>query len=38
MGEDLSDGRSEFKTSEDEWRTAPLWGLALHEKINAEKT
>ena len=37
MGEDLSDGRSEFKASEDEWRTAPLWGLALHEKINAEK-
>uniref|UniRef100_UPI0040489D99 di-heme oxidoreductase family protein n=1 Tax=Aliarcobacter sp. TaxID=2321116 RepID=UPI0040489D99 len=34
MGEDLSDGRSEFEASENEWRTAPLWGLALHEKIN----
>ena len=37
MGEDLSDGRSEFKANENEWRTAPLWGLALHERINGEK-
>lgn len=37
MGEDLSDGRVEFNASEREWRTAPLWGLALHEKINKEK-
>lgn len=36
MGEDLSDGRSEFKASKSEWRTAPLWGLALHEKINGK--
>ena len=34
MGEDLADGRSEYKASGSEWRTAPLWGLALHEKIN----
>lgn len=34
MGEGLSDGRSEFKANAQEWRTAPLWGLALHEKIN----
>ncbi len=37
MGEGLSDGRSEFKASGSEWRTAPLWGLALHEKINKQK-
>lgn len=34
MGEGLADGRTEFKASGSEWRTAPLWGLALHEKIN----
>lgn len=37
MGEDLSDGRSEFKAFKNEWRTAPLWGLALHEKITGKK-
>lgn len=37
MGKDLSDGRVEFKANKNEWRTAPLWGLALHEKINKEK-
>ena len=37
MGEELSDGRVEFKANQNEWRTAPLWGLALHEKINKEK-
>lgn len=37
MGEELSDGKVEFKASEKEWRTAPLWGLALHEKINKGK-
>jgi CxxC motif-containing protein (DUF1111 family) len=37
MGEELADGRVEFMASESEWRTAPLWGLALHEKINKEK-
>ncbi len=37
MGDELSDGRSEFKASKNEWRTAPLWGLALHEKITAKK-
>lgn len=34
MGDGLDDARSEFKASSSEWRTAPLWGLALHEKIN----
>ena len=37
MGEELADGRVEFKANKNEWRTAPLWGLALHEKINNEK-
>ena len=37
MGNDLADGRVEFKANGNEWRTAPLWGLALHEKINGEK-
>lgn len=37
MGQELSDGKVEFKASEREWRTAPLWGLSLHEKINKEK-
>jgi CxxC motif-containing protein (DUF1111 family) len=36
MGEELADGRVEFKANKNEWRTAPLWGLALHEKINKE--
>lgn len=37
MGEDLADGRSEFKASGSEFRTAPLWGLSLHEKINKKE-
>jgi len=37
MGEELADGRVEFMANKNEWRTAPLWGLALHEKINKEK-
>ena len=37
MGNDLADGRVEFKANGNEWRTAPLWVLALHEKINGEK-
>lgn len=37
MGEELSDGRVEFEASKSEFRTAPLWGLALHEKINKTK-
>lgn len=37
MGDELADGRSEFKANGNEWRTPPLWGLALHEKINSKK-
>ncbi len=32
MGADLSDGRVEFKASESEFRTAPLWGLSTLKK------
>jgi len=36
MGEGLADGRSEFLASGVEWRTAPLWGKGLHEKVSGE--
>ncbi len=38
MGEGLADGRREFKATGREWRTPPLWGLSLHEKINKKKS
>ena len=37
MGEDLADGRVEFEANEKEWRTAPLWGISLHEKITKNR-
>ncbi|RXJ98840.1 thiol oxidoreductase [Arcobacter sp. CECT 8986] len=37
MGKDLADNRVEFKASGSEFRTAPLWGLALHKKINKKE-
>ncbi len=33
MGEDLSDGRSEFEASGSEWRTQPLWGLKYAKRV-----
>ncbi|MCD4758413.1 MAG: thiol oxidoreductase [Arcobacteraceae bacterium] len=36
MGEGLSDGRVEFKATEQEWRTAPLWGIGKH-KLTLKK-
>ena len=30
MGEDLSDGRIEFKATPREWKTAPLWGIGKY--------
>ncbi|MFA7090833.1 MAG: di-heme oxidoredictase family protein [Arcobacteraceae bacterium] len=27
MGDELSDGRSEFNASKNQWRTTPLWGI-----------
>ena len=36
MGEGLADGRSEFLATGSEWRTAPLWGIGLYEKVSGE--
>nr|WP_298379626.1 di-heme oxidoredictase family protein [uncultured Halomonas sp.] len=34
MGEELADGRPEFKASGQEWRTPPLWGIGLTHTVN----
>jgi CxxC motif-containing protein (DUF1111 family) len=34
MGEELADGRPDFKASGREWRTAPLWGIGLIKTVN----
>jgi CxxC motif-containing protein (DUF1111 family) len=34
MGEDLADGRPDFRAGPREWRTAPLWGLGLSDSVN----
>ncbi len=34
MGPGLSDNRPDFDASGNEWRTAPLWGVGLIEKVN----
>ncbi|MSQ59187.1 MAG: thiol oxidoreductase [Betaproteobacteria bacterium] len=34
MGEELADGRPDFKASGREWRTAPLWGVGLLRTVN----
>ncbi|WP_227370788.1 di-heme oxidoredictase family protein [Halomonas sp. M20] len=34
MGEELADGRPEFKASGQEWRTPPLWGVGLAQTVN----
>ncbi|MBL8678157.1 MAG: thiol oxidoreductase [Myxococcales bacterium] len=34
MGEGLADGRPDYEASGREWRTAPLWGLGLVERVN----
>ncbi len=34
MGEELADGRPDFKASGREWRTQPLWGLGLSETVS----
>ncbi len=33
MGKGLADGRPDFKASGREWRTAPLWGIGLTERV-----
>ncbi len=34
MGDGLSDGRPDFEANGSEWRTPPLWGVGLIEKVN----
>lgn len=34
MGEGLSDNRPSFSAEGNEWRTAPLWGIGLLERVN----
>lgn len=34
MGPGLADGRPDFEASGSEWRTPPLWGLGLIQKVN----
>lgn len=34
MGEGLADGRPDYEASGREWRTPPLWGIGLLEKVN----
>jgi CxxC motif-containing protein (DUF1111 family) len=34
MGPGLADNRPDFKADGQSWRTAPLWGLGLYEKVN----
>jgi CxxC motif-containing protein (DUF1111 family) len=34
MGTGLADNRPDFLANGQEWRTAPLWGLGLYEKVN----
>jgi len=34
MGPALGDGRSDFDASGTEWRTPPLWGLGLQQKVS----
>jgi CxxC motif-containing protein (DUF1111 family) len=35
MGPGLADNRPDFKAGGQDWRTAPLWGLGLFEKVNS---
>jgi CxxC motif-containing protein (DUF1111 family) len=34
MGEGLADGRPVYRASGRDWRTPPLWGLGLIQKVN----
>jgi len=34
MGDELSDKRSDFLASGNEWRTPPLWGIGLIREVN----
>jgi CxxC motif-containing protein (DUF1111 family) len=34
MGEALADGRPDFRAGPRDWRTPPLWGIGLSERVN----
>jgi CxxC motif-containing protein (DUF1111 family) len=34
MGDGLADGRPDHQAGTHEWRTPPLWGVGLFEKVN----
>jgi CxxC motif-containing protein (DUF1111 family) len=34
MGEELADHRPDYLAGGSEWRTPPLWGLGLSQKVN----
>jgi len=36
MGKGLADGRSEFLATGAEWRTPPIWGIGLYDKVSKE--
>ena len=38
MGEELADGRPDFKAGPRDWRTAPLWGLGLSQTVSGSTT
>lgn len=38
MGSGLADGRPDFLATGNEWRTPPLWGIGLTEKVNGHTT
>ena len=37
MGEGLADGRVDFEASGREWRTPPLWGIGLVQRVNMHR-
>ena len=37
MGEGLADGRPDFEASGREWRTPPLWGIGLVQRVNLHR-
>ena len=37
MGPDLADGRPDFIATGSEWRTPPLWGIAINKEVNGHQ-
>ncbi|MEO8007973.1 MAG: di-heme oxidoredictase family protein, partial [Betaproteobacteria bacterium] len=38
MGDGLADGRPDFRAGPRDWRTPPLWGIGLSEKVNGNSS